>query len=166
MGVRAPRTRASQRHSRDIRHNSYPQPRSWRARGSSGTGHRTWGSFADIHGDGKTKRLPMLLPLIIHILPYRPHPTDPCLCSPASTCSPPPLVIIPLRSVIVLPTSSISIVGTKLGFYRYETNDWKWFKDAWDQNRANAHGPEWGLIFAETMQGVLKGTPPRSRSPK
>ena len=44
-----------------------------------------------------------------------------------------------------------------------QTNDWKWFKDAWDQNRANAHGPEWGLIFAETMQGVLKdkedGTP-------
>ena len=110
MGVRAPRTRASQRHSRDIRHNSYPQPRSWRARGSGGTGHRAWGSFADIHGDGKTKRLPMLIPLIIHILPYRPHPTDPCLCSPASTCSPPPLVIIPLRSVIVLPTSSTSIV--------------------------------------------------------
>ena len=47
-----------------------------------------------------------------------------------------------------------------------QTNDWKWFKDAWDQNRANAHGPEWGLIFVETMQGVLKGTPPRSRSPK
>ena len=110
MGVRAPRTRASQRHSRDIRHNSYPQPRSWRARGRGGTGHRTWGSFADIHGDGKTKRLPMLLPLIIHILPYRPHPTDPCLCNPASTRSPPPLVIIPLRSVIVLPTSSTSIV--------------------------------------------------------
>ena len=44
-----------------------------------------------------------------------------------------------------------------------QTNDWKWFKDAWDQNRANAHGPEWGLIFVETMQGVLKdkadGTP-------
>ena len=59
---------------------------------------------------GKTKRLPMLIPLIIHILPYRPHPTDPCLCNPASTRSPPPLVIIPLRSVIVLPTSSTSIV--------------------------------------------------------
>ena len=47
--------------------------------------------------------------------------------------------------------------------FREQTNDWKWFKDAWDQNRTNAHGPEWGLIFAETMQGVLKdkedGTP-------
>ena len=44
-----------------------------------------------------------------------------------------------------------------------QTNDWKWFKEAWDQNRADAHGPAWGLIFAETMQGVLKdkadGTP-------
>ena len=37
-----------------------------------------------------------------------------------------------------------------------QTNDWKWFKDAWDQNRANAHGPEWGLIFAETMQGFSR----------
>ena len=46
---------------------------------------------------GKTKRLPMLIPLIIHILPYRPHPTDPCLCNPASTRSPPPLVIISLQ---------------------------------------------------------------------
>ena len=27
--------------SRDIRHNSYVQPRSWRARGSGGTGHRS-----------------------------------------------------------------------------------------------------------------------------
>ena len=38
-----------------------------------------------------------------------------------------------------------------------QTNDWKWFKEAWDQNRAEALGPARGLIFAETMQGVLKG---------
>ena len=42
--------------------------------------------------------------------------------------------------------------------FREQTNDWKWFKEAWDQNRADAHGPAWGLIFAETMQGVLKDT--------
>ena len=28
-----------------------------------------------------------------------------------------------------------------------QTNDWKWFKEAWDQNRADALGPAWGLIF-------------------
>ena len=39
-----------------------------------------------------------------------------------------------------------------------QTNDWKWFKEAWDKNRAEAHGPAWGLIFVETMQGVLKDT--------
>ena len=33
---------------------------------------------------GNTQRLPMLIPFIIHIRPYRPHPTDPCLCNPAS----------------------------------------------------------------------------------
>ena len=72
-------------------------------------GRGTRGAVA-VAQSGKTKRLPVLIPLIIHILPYRPHPTDPCLCNPASTRSPPPLVIIPLRSVIVLPTSSTSIV--------------------------------------------------------
>ena len=39
-----------------------------------------------------------------------------------------------------------------------QTNDWKWFKEAWDQNRSEFHGPSWGLIFVETMQGVLKDT--------
>ena len=39
-----------------------------------------------------------------------------------------------------------------------QTNDWKWFKEAWDQHRADALGPAWGLTFAETMQGVLKDT--------
>ena len=39
-----------------------------------------------------------------------------------------------------------------------QTNDWKWFKEAWDRNRADALGPAWGLIFAETMQGLLKDT--------
>ena len=37
-----------------------------------------------------------------------------------------------------------------------QTNDWKWFKEAWDQNRADELGPAWGMVFAETMQGVLK----------
>ena len=32
--------------SRDIRHNSYVQPRSWRARGSGGTGHRSTSGHA------------------------------------------------------------------------------------------------------------------------
>ena len=44
-----------------------------------------------------------------------------------------------------------------------QTNDWKWFKEAWDKSRADALGPAWGMTFAETMQGILKdageGTP-------
>ena len=39
-----------------------------------------------------------------------------------------------------------------------QTDDWKWFNEAWVQNRAEALGPAWGLIFVETMQGVLKDT--------
>ena len=103
--------RLSQGHSRGIRHNSTLMHSHGRgARGAvSGLdiGRRV---VTHVAQTGNTQRLPMLIPLIIHILPYRPHPTDPCLCNPASTRSPPPLVIIPLRSVIVLPTSSTSIV--------------------------------------------------------
>eukprot|EP00974_Lingulodinium_polyedra_P072571 7022657-Lingulodinium_polyedra.AAC.1 len=28
---------------------------------------------------------------------------------------------------------------------REQTNDWKWCKEAWDQNRAEALGPAWGM---------------------
>ena len=37
-----------------------------------------------------------------------------------------------------------------------QTNDWKWFEEARDQNRADALVPAWGLAFVETMQGGLK----------
>eukprot|EP00974_Lingulodinium_polyedra_P080832 7830435-Lingulodinium_polyedra.AAC.1 len=37
-----------------------------------------------------------------------------------------------------------------------QTNDWKWFKEAWDQNRAETLGPAWGMVFGETVRGVLK----------
>ena len=59
---------------------------------------------------GSNKTSPYAYPAHHPYPPLPPHPTDPCLCNPASTRSPPPLVIIPLRSVIVLPTSSTSIV--------------------------------------------------------
>jgi hypothetical protein len=43
-----------------------------------------------------------------------------------------------------------------------QMNDWTWFKQNWDKNRASAHGPDWGNIFAKTMQGLVnliaKGT--------
>ena len=113
MGVRAPRTlvtRASQRHSRDIRHNSYVQPRSWRARGSGGTGHRSTSGHAR-STDWQNTTSPYAYPA--HH-PYPPLPPPPHRSLPLQSSvyafSPPPLVIIPLRSVIVLPTSSTSIV--------------------------------------------------------
>ena len=41
-----------------------------------------------------------------------------------------------------------------------QTNDWKWFKEAQSRTHGcgDALGPAWGLIFAETMQGLLKDT--------
>ena len=34
-----------------------------------------------------------------------------------------------------------------------QTNDWRWFKEAWDQNRAEALGPAWGMTSAASGSG-------------
>ena len=39
-----------------------------------------------------------------------------------------------------------------------QSNDWKWFKEAWDRSRAADRGAEWGTVFAEAMQGLLEDT--------
>ena len=65
---------ASQRHSRDIRHNSYVQPRSWRARGSGGTGHRSTSGHAR-STDWQNKTSPYDYP--VHHHPYPPLPPPP-----------------------------------------------------------------------------------------
>ena len=37
-----------------------------------------------------------------------------------------------------------------------QTNDWEFFARNWDARQAHALCTEWGVIFAETMQGVLE----------
>ena len=39
-----------------------------------------------------------------------------------------------------------------------QSNDWKWFKEAWDRCRAADLGAEGGTVFAEAMQGLLEYT--------
>lgn len=36
-----------------------------------------------------------------------------------------------------------------------QENDWQYFSSTWDETRAEAHGEEWGQLFAEIMQNVV-----------
>ena len=42
------------------------------------------------------------------------------------------------------------------GLTPQQRNNWTLFKQAWDQARAEHHKREWGLVFAEIMQGLLE----------
>ena len=37
-----------------------------------------------------------------------------------------------------------------------KTNDWSYFKSAWDTKMAEIHGEEWAQLFAEMIQNVLQ----------
>ena len=36
-----------------------------------------------------------------------------------------------------------------------QTNDWVWFRTAWDKEMATVHGEHWGKLFAEQMQSLV-----------
>ena len=37
-----------------------------------------------------------------------------------------------------------------------QSNDWTWFKEAWDKEMANQHGAEWPSVFAKWVQNVME----------
>ena len=41
------------------------------------------------------------------------------------------------------------------GLSAAQSNDWQWFKEAWDQEMVAAHGAEWAVMFSGWIQGVL-----------